>query len=432
MSFTGAIAAAIVAAAVALTYWAPLRRFKAALGVAHLFATGHIFLLFGVVVGLIIGDDGGALWSFVKPIVGFVVGWIGFSAGMRFDRRVLGHLPRRVWLVALAPHAAAGLAVAGASVALLIYAQVELYAAIASALVLGAAAASSGPTLIAVLRSRRAGRDREVRTSLRMMELSAGVDDLVVIALALAAFTVMQPADAHLSHAAFAAVSIGIGAALGAITWLFLGGRTTDEERLLLGLGMLALVAGIAGWLQMSPASVAAVAGITLVNLPGSRGELLFVAIRRVERPAVVILMTIVGFDVIGPSSWVFFPLFGLMVALRMGVKLGVGELVSGPITSASGLTAQRGWSLGLVPQGTFGLLVAVTLYDVWQENTGRAVLAAIAAAGLVNEVIAPALLWRGVKRMHRDAAARAAAQAPPPTDAAHTSTRQASGARPD
>src|SRR5690606_5812532 len=147
---------------------------------------------------------------------------------------------------------------------------------------------------IGALRSRRAGRAPRVRARLAAMELSAGVDDLVAVALAVVAFSLLRPETAGFSHVVFALVSIGGGVLLGRATWLSLGGRASGAERLLLGLGMLMFIAGFAGWLHLSPASVAAVAAITVVNLPGDRSRRLFDTIRRVERPAAVTLMTVI------------------------------------------------------------------------------------------------------------------------------------------
>src|SRR5690606_15348499 len=134
------------------------------------------FLVLGVIVGLALGDEHDRLAVEITPIVGFVAGWVGFAAGMRFDRRVLSRLPARAWVAALAPALAAAVLVGAVGVGVLLAAGVPTIDALAAALVLAAAAASSGPTLVAVLRTRRAGRDAAVRANLKMIELSAGLD----------------------------------------------------------------------------------------------------------------------------------------------------------------------------------------------------------------------------------------------------------------
>jgi|GEM_PF-3018484 len=392
------VALVILGLSIAVVYWAPLRRLKSALGVAHLVATGHAFLVLGVVAGLALANAHQRLTVELTPIVGFVAGWIGFAAGMRFNRRVLGRLPRRAWLVALLPAISAAVVVSGAGVGILMAAGVPAVKAIAGALVLGGAAASSGPTLIGALRNRRAGRDPRVRSRLAAMELSAGLDDLVTVIFAVVAFSLLRPETTGFSHVVFALVSVGGGLFLGFVTWLFLGGRASSEERLLLGLGMLMFIAGSAGWLHLSPASVAAIAAMTLVNLPGDRGRQLFDTVRRVERPAAVILMVVIGFDVVGPLSWVTPLLLALMTIVRLLAKHGAGQAVATSTPLTRGVTADHGWALGLAPQGALGLMVALSFFGVWHDDVARNVLAAIAGAALLNELAGPWLLSRAVR----------------------------------
>jgi len=390
----------LLALSVALSFWAPLRRIHRALGLGHLAATGHAYLLLGAVAALLtLGPTQEHLSGDLAPVLGFVAAWVGFAAGMRFDRRVLRPLPARAWIIALAPAVTAAVTVGGASAALLLAADVPPTEALAAALVLAAAAASSGPTLVALLRGRRAGRDPAVRARLAMAELSAGLDDLLVILLATLAFAFLRPPDAPLSPALLTLASLGAGVGLGGVAWLFLGGRASEDERLLLGLGMLLLTAGFATWLALSPASVAALAAITLVNLPGERGQLLFAAIRRVERPAVVILMTILGFDTVGPQPWLTLPLIATLTLLRLAAKHAAGDAVAGPpLPGAPGLHPNRGWALALAPQGALGLVVALSFFGLWHDATARSVLTAIAVAALINELLAPWLLSRALR----------------------------------
>ncbi len=395
-----AVAIAIAVIAVAVLYWRPLRRVHGTLGIRHLIGTGHAFLLLGVVIGLGFGQFEGRLADDLGPITGFVAAWIGFAAGMRFNGRVLRTLPRRAWTTALWPAFGAAIVVGAASFGLLLAVGTPPREALAASLVFGGAAAVSGPTLASVARTRRAGRSTEARSSLRMIELSAGLDDLVLLALTLGAFTLVRGEPEPLAHLGFMALSLFGAVGLGLVTWLFLGGRATQDERLLLGLGMLVFTAGFANWLHLSPATVAAIAAIVLVNLPGERGALLFGAVRRVERSAVVILMIVIGVSLVGELTWVFAPLLVAMVPLRLLAKLWIGDLVARPIPGILGLSARPGWALGLTPQGTLGLMIAVTFYDVWHDPVARVVLAVIATASLINEILGPWLLLRHLREV--------------------------------
>ena len=376
----------------AIVFWRPPRRIRR-FGLGHLASTGHAFLLVGALLGAVLGDRILPVTEAIGPIVAFVAGWIGFATGTRFDRRLLRRVSRRTLLVALSPAIGAALAVGTVAAALLWLATRNPAASGAGALVLAAAAASSGPTLAAVLRTRRAGRAAQARASLRMIEFSAGVDDLVVIVLALLAFALFRPQAEPFAAVWFVLFAVVGGMLLGAALWLFLGGRARPDERMLLGLAMLAFIAGFAGWLHLSPAGVAAVAGITLVNLPGNRGALLVAAVRRVERTAVVILMTVIGFHVAGVREILVLPLLAAMTLVRFAAKHAIGERMAQRGLQSPALLAGRRWTYGLVAQGTLGLLVALSLFHVWRDETARTVLAAVAGASLVNELVAPWLL---------------------------------------
>jgi hypothetical protein len=405
---TTGIVIIVILLVLAATFWRPLGRARTALGLAHLLSTGHAFMILGYLLGLAFGGHAAAPGPGelgIAPIIAFAGGWVGFATGMRFELRVLRTVPGRAFGVAVAPALAAAAVVGPAGYGVLVLMGVEQNLALGAATTLAAAAASSGPTLAAILRTRRPGRWAQTRSSLRMVEFSAGVDDVVVVALAVLGFALFRPVAEPLAPVAQIIVAAGGGALLGVVAWLFLGGQASEDERLLLGLAMLAFTAGFASWLLSSPAAVSAIAAVVLVNLPGGRSVKLFQAVRRVERPAVVILMTAIGFRIAGPLSWVVVPLALVMTLLRLAAKHMAGQLVTGPIPGAPGLATSRGWALGLVPQGLLGLMVALSFLTVWHDDIARSVLAAVAIASLINELVAPLLLARVLRAQHAQAA---------------------------
>jgi len=250
---------------------------------------------------------------------------------------------------------------------------------------------------VAMIRARRPGRSSRARPVLRMIEFSAGIDEIVVVLLAMLAFAMFRTVPEPIAPIWLIAIGIGGGSLLGGVTWLFLGGRATEDERLLLGLGMLAFIAGFAGWLHLSPAGVAAISAMVLVNLPGERMAQLLRAVRRVERPAVVILMTVIGFHLTGGLTWAFLPLLFAMTILRLAVKRWAGNLVQGAVNTP-GLKTSHRWGDGLAPQGSLGLMVTLSFFHVWSNDIARTVLGAVAAASLINELLAPALFLRLLK----------------------------------
>jgi hypothetical protein len=203
---------------------------------------------------------------------------------------------------------------------------------------------------VALVRTRRAGRASNVRPALRMLELSAGLDDILVVVLAMLAFTLVRTRPEPIAPASLVALSLAGGALLGAVTWLFLGRRASEDERMLLGLAMLTFTAGFASWLELSPAVVAAISAVVVVNLPGDRMGSLLRAVSRVERPAAVILMTVMGFEIAGAFSWLTLSLLAAMTLLRLAAKVVGARLVAGPIPGAPGMSTTPLWGLGLAP----------------------------------------------------------------------------------
>jgi len=384
----------------ALTFWRPLRRIRGTLDLSHLASTGHAFLLVGYLFGTLVPEESLlAITGDIGPIVAFVGAWVGFAIGMRFDLRVLRTIPTHAFVVAFTPAFGAAVATGVATYGVLALApDFDPSRAIGAALVIGGAAASSGPTLPAVIRSRLPGRRPRARAMLRMIEFSAGIDDVLTIVLAVLAFALFRVrVEAFGPESLLLAAVLG-GFLLGFVAWLFLGGQAADDERLLFGLAMLAFIGGYAAWLQLAPASVAALSAMMLVNLPGDRGSLLISAVRRVERPALVILMVVIGMHAAGPLLWTAAPLFVLMTAVRFLAKHWAGQLVAGPVAGPMALSAPRGWALGLISQGNLGLLIALSLYQIQRDDPARTLLAAVAAASIANELIAPSALLQPLR----------------------------------
>jgi hypothetical protein len=394
---TTALLVALGVLVIGLAFW---RRpiMQRALGIQHLVGTGHAFLVIGALAGAMFDQTQSAqMVADLAPLLALAAGWVGFASGMRFEFEVLRPVPRRAFAMALAPALAAGLLVGGAATAILLAAEVERIQTLAVAGALAAAAAGTGPTLAAVLRNRRAGRASTARPVLRMIELSSGLDDALVVLIALVAFALARPVELA-SGPLVLVLALATGLVLGGVTWLLLGGRAGDTERLLLGIGILTFTAGFGDWLVLPPAAVTALAAVVLTNIRGRRAELLLSAVRRVERPAVVLLMLMIGFLCVGPLHWVVFPLLLAMTGLRLGARHWVADRVAGEIPGAPGLMTRPGWGQGLLAQGNLGLVMVLSLFLLWGDPITRSALVATAAASLINELLAPMFLVRALR----------------------------------
>ncbi len=402
MQLAKTVAVALVIVAVAVTYWRPLRRLRTMLGVEHLLSTGHGFLIVGFLLGLAFEERSSQVVSDMSPIIALVAGWVGFACGMRFDLRALRTISPRSYAVAALPACFAGTTVAAASAAACLHAGGGLELAAITGVVLGAAAASTGPTLAAAVRARRAGRSSEARPVLRLIEFSAGVADLVVVLVAILMYPVFLRTPDPVAPEWLIGIAIVGAVTLALVTWLFLGGRAGENERLLLGLAMLVFTAGFAEWLRLSPAAITALSAMVLANLPGRRHEQLYSVVRRAERPAVVILMTGIGFHVTGQLSSMIWPLIASLTLLRGMAKSFAGFLTTRMFPWAPGLSPARHWTGGLVPQGILGLSITLSFFANWEGDLARTALCAVAISSLVNELVAPWFLLRLLRETSR------------------------------
>ncbi|MEZ4264952.1 MAG: hypothetical protein R3F39_01140 [Myxococcota bacterium] len=391
---TGPALVAVLLGAAFLASARRFRRFRQALGLAHLVVTGHAFLVVGAVVGLAVTDPQlDAMSPLLTPMVALVAGTLGFSIGMRFHWRVLRVMPFRAAGVALLPALGVALIAGVASAGILISAGLGPVESVAAALITAAAAAASAPTLAAAIRRRRGGRSPAALASLRLVELSAGLSNMITLGAAVFAFGLMRAGDFSAAALGWVLLNVALGLITGVLTWLFLGGRARRDERLLLGVGMIAFTAGLAEWFGLSPAALCATAGGALVNLPGDRMASMAQAIRRLERPAVVILMTLAGVYAVQDLHLVILALVGLLTLVRGAAATSIARRVSGSLAPATGLAARPDWGKGLIPQGSLGLVCALVFRQVWPGDPAEWALAAIAIASLLNELAAPHVL---------------------------------------
>lgn len=388
---------ALVAVLLAAAFLASARRFgriREALGFSQLIVTGHAFLVLGAFVGLTITEPQlSAMTHLLTPMSALVAGTLGFSIGMRFHGRVLRVMPKGAARVALTPALGTAALTCGVAVLVLRGLGVPTLDALAAALIAAAAAAASAPTLAAAIRRRRGGRSPDVLASLRLVELAAGLSNAVTLAAAVLAYGIMRAHGDGLATAFWVLCDLGFGLVTGLLTWLFLGGPARRDERLLFGIAMIAFTAGLAEWFGLSPAALCAVAGATLVNLPGDRMASMAQAIRRLERPALVILMTLAGVYAVQALHLALIPLVLLFTIVRAGALILLARRVNGRLAPSTGLAAGHDWGRGMLPQGSLGLVCALAFRQLWPGDAAGWVLAAIAFASVVNEIAAPRVL---------------------------------------
>ena len=272
----GLAAAFILAVAAAHPF---VRRVERRLGLTVLVSSGLPFLAMGVVFRLpsvgVLTDD---VVSDLRPALEFGLGWLGFVVGMHFDVRELDTLPEETGVVvvveSLIPFVAAALACTIVLIGLDVGGGGTMHDRVVDslrdALALGACAAPAAPVAAAAL-SRSAG-SAAASLIARITTLN-DVAGVVVIGLICAFF---RPTDAmsawKLPHIAWMFVTLGMGGVLGILTYILVRSAKSQAEEMALLLGAIALSAGMAGYLAISPLVTCAIAGALLTNLP-HRGD---------------------------------------------------------------------------------------------------------------------------------------------------------------
>jgi Kef-type K+ transport system membrane component KefB len=369
------LAAALVLAVVAAH--PAVRRLERRLGLTVLLSSGVPFLVLGVVfrhpsIGVLTDD----VVADLRPALEFGLGWLGFVVGMQFDIRELDRLPDKtatvVFLSSALPFAVTALACvvpivaldpmwtaaipgpAGSVVAQVLDALDR--SALRDAIVLGACAAPAAP-VAAVAIARSAG---SVAASIvaRVTALN-DVAGVVVLALVCAFF---RPADAmsawRLPHVAWLFVTLGMGGVLGILTYVLVRTAKGLPEEVAYLLGAVALSAGMAGYLGLSPLVAGAIAGALLTNLPHERMRELRETILQLERPLYLIFLLVAG-ALWDPTAWQGWLLVPVFVVARVGAKV-VGAQIAVRAGPAE-LPDARTLGLALSPQSPIAIATIVS-----------------------------------------------------------------------
>lgn len=365
------------------------------LGIAHLATTGLPFVLLGFIaaqrsVGVL---SPGVLME-VSPLLTLGLGWLGFAIGYRFDRGLMENLPAGigsvVWPLTILPF----LTVAGASGLLMfLYEGGTMDRALVRDAVLlgiaGAMAAKSSPHLWQDRGLSEADLERMGR--IVQLERIAGIFGLMAVA------AYFRTDDSvvlwQLPSLAWLFVTLGAGAALGAVSHALLTTSRSDAESLVLLLGSISFAAGMAHYLRLSALSVCFLIGIVLANAPSNWKGGVEGVITKLERPVYFLFLLIAG-AIWFPADWRGWALMFIFVASRLGGKRLAAAWVNrrGGYESAP---AERQW-FTYAPAGAISLAVVISAQNLYAGPRISWIVTAVIAGSLLNEVLVQAVLRRG------------------------------------
>jgi len=341
-----------------------LRALRKRFGVSFLLSAGIPFLLVGAVfshphVAILTPD----VVRDLQPAFEFGLGWIGFSVGMQFEVRSLEKLPSGLDAVIAAESVipAALTAIAGGLVLAGMGVPWE-GGMVRETLVLAACAAPSARIDVESLARRTS------RAGAELLRDVTHFDDVAAL-VALGIISVFFRPDAAetrwiLPPSAWFLAMLGLGGVLGFIAWVLVRRAANEAEEVALLLGLVALTAGVSGYLALSVPVVCAIAGALLANLPMHDLAGLRRTLREVERPLYFVFLIIVGTEW-NPAAWQGWVLALAFFAARVGGK-GIGAWLGKRATRLE-LPAVRTMWLALAPQSAISIVAIVASASVFR-----------------------------------------------------------------
>jgi hypothetical protein len=359
----------------------------------QLAASGLLFLVLGAGLGphavSLVGP--GDLPS-LGPLVALGLGLAGMLIGLNLDPRVIRQLAPRVYGAALVECTVTFLA---ASVPLTpLWALVEkdgFIRALGMAALMGAAATVSSGHLAE--RAYRSGRV-DVATGLSLSVLAMLHDLIALVALGLGLALGMGGS----TTLGFVAVgqALLVGALCGLLLAFLLRSTPVGSEQLAVLIGCLALVSGAAAFLRLSTLLAGVSAGAVLAWFGGRRTQDVFRLLLRVERPAYLLLLFVIG-AYVNPRDVLAGGVAVAFVVLRGAGKIAGGRAAARVGGRALSLPAEPGFAL--LSQGAVALCLAIELCLMTGGTRGQLLLDATAAAAVLNEILGSALFARAFQK---------------------------------
>ena len=360
-----------------------------------LIASGLGFFFVGLLLGPYVTNllDAQAIKS-LDVVVNLGVGWVGLLFGLQFYRGDLRRFPFSLYLgagveslftmlvVGAGMWAAVGLSPWAAPVWLTVG-------------ILAIVASTTSPTVAEQMIHDTRPRG-PITDAIRLISSVDAIPAIVLLGLLLC-FSPLHPTDAGGlgSGWLWVGAACGLGLTLGALFHLITLDRYTDNQLLVIVLGLTVFCGGAAHYLRLSPLFVNLIVGMVVANRSPQRLRILR-SLLGVEKPIYLVLLTLAGaMWAVPPLS--LFALVPLFILLRL-----IGKFVGGYLaTAAAGLATRSslGMGPGLVPHGGMAVVIALSVKQFFPGALGDFALSAAIASILVAAPMSPATLQRLLHR---------------------------------
>ena len=381
---------------------------------------------FAVLAGAAIGPAGldvidAAIFAEVRPLLVVALGWVGLIVGLQLRLRVLQAVPNVVWrwvLVDAAVSASIAIALGLAACGWWIEGFFEL-AAESPGLVIAivpaiAALAASNLGWAPETRSLRIELSDRTRRIAVLVSAGAGLASVVAVAtLGLTALPIAETTEAVSFDARLGLVRLGVLAGIavlaGTAARFLLGSiERNSPQMLVVLLGLVCLVGGIADAAGIPPLLSGLLAGVVIANLPEGPSRELESVLRRGETAGAILLYAVAGVLATFEPGWG-------AVLLALGLAASRTLLKTAWMSAAlrgGGEELPRGTPLRLatVRQAPIAVAIAVSLVLVEDSQLSRTILSVVVLTGLLSSLVAPLRSLQRILGERRDERQGAAA----------------------
>lgn len=361
---------------------------------------------FAVLAGAAIGPAGldvidAAIFAEVRPLLVVALGWVGLIVGLQLRLRVLEAVPRVIWRWVLVDAAISALVAIAFGLAACgwwidgffdrVGDSVVWAIGVVPALVALAAANLGWAPETRSLRVELSDRTKRIAV---LVSAGAGLASVLAIALlGLALLPISESAEGPPLEAGLGLVRLGVlvGVAViaGTAARFIVGSiERNSPQMLVVLLGLVCLVGGIADAAGIPPLLSGLLAGAVIANLPEGPSRELGTLLRRGETAGAILLYAVAGVLATFEPGWG-------AVLLAVGLAASRALLKTWWMSKAlrgGGEELPRGTPLRLaaVRQAPIAVAIAVSLVLVEDSQLSRTILSVVVMTGLLSSLAAP------------------------------------------